>query len=352
MMKTTARGAGSASPRSSFSASAGSGVSALRRGLLAAALLGAGLGCGGAHAQSGAPAGYPSKPIRLVVPVPPGGGSDTIARVLAERMTANMKQSVVVDNKPGGGALIGSDIVAKSAPDGYTLLMINNAFVINPWLYKLPYDTLKDFAPITMLATSPNVFVAHPSFPPNNIRELIAYAKQHPRSVTVAVSAGQMSHLGTAMLQQAAGIELQLIPYKGSGAGNIDLLAGTVMTSFGSAPTYLQQIKAGKLKALGLGGAQPLAALPGVEPVAKVLPGFEAVNWFGLFAPAGTPPAIVERLRNEVNTALGSEAVSKRLVDDGYIAGDRLTSAQFADLIKREMAQWQEVIRKGNIKGE
>ncbi|MES2185641.1 MAG: tripartite tricarboxylate transporter substrate binding protein [Pseudomonadota bacterium] len=299
-----------------------------------------------------AQAAFPSKAIRIVVPVPPGGGSDAIARVLAERMTASLQQPVLVDNKPGGGTLIGSDLVAKSAPDGYTLLMINNAFVINPWFYKLPYDTIKDFAPITILATSPNVLVAHPSFPPNNTKELIAYAKARPDQVPVAVSAGQMSQLGSALLEQAAGIDLQLIPYKGSGAGNIDLLAGTVMMSFGTAPTYVQQIKAGKLKALGVGGTLPLASLPGVPPIAETLPGFEANTWFGLFAPAGTPPAVVERLRKEVIAALGSPAVGKRLVDDGYIPGEGLTPAQFTAQIQREMAQWEGVIRKGNIKGE
>jgi tripartite-type tricarboxylate transporter receptor subunit TctC len=295
---------------------------------------------------------YPAKPIRMIVPVPPGGGSDAIARVVADRMAKAMGQTFIVENKPGAGGLIGSDAVAKAAPDGYTVLMINNAFVINPWIYKLPYNAQKDFAPITILATSPNVLVAHPSFPANSVPELIAFARRQPGAVSVAVSSGQMSHLGSALLEQAAGIKLQLVPYKGAGAGNIDLLAGTVSLSFGTAPTYVAQIKAGKLKALGVGGAAGIPSLPGVPPIADTLPGFEANTWFGLFAPAGTPRPIIDRLRKEVMAAMATPEVTERMASDGYLAGAGATPEQFAAQIKQELAQWEAVVKKGDIKAD
>lgn len=292
---------------------------------------------------------YPSKPIRLIVPVPPGGGSDAIARTVAHQMSQAMKASIIVDNRPGAGGLIGSEAVAKAPADGYTLLMINNGFVINPSLYKLPFDPVKDFVPVTILATAPNVLVAHPTLPANNVKELVALAKQKPGSIAVAVSGGQMSHLAAALLEQSAGIDLQLIPYKGAGVGNNDLVAGNVMLSFGTAPTYLPMIKAGKLKALGHGGASPIDSLSNVPSIQQSLPGFEANTWFGLFAPAGTPKAIVDRLRAEVVAALKAPAVQERMKNDGFVGGAGISTEQFSDLIQKEMAKWGAVVKQRDI---
>ncbi|WP_036593154.1 Bug family tripartite tricarboxylate transporter substrate binding protein [Ottowia thiooxydans] len=299
-----------------------------------------------AHAQTDQ---YPSKPIRLIVPVPPGGGSDAIARTVAHQMSQSMKTSIVVDNRPGAGGLIGSEAVAKASPDGYTLLMINNGFVINPSIYKVPFDPVKDFVPVTILASSPNLLVAHPSLPANNVKELIDLAKQKPGTIPVAISGGQMSHLAAALLEQAANIDLQLIPYKGAGVGNNDLVAGNVMLSFGTTPTYLAMIKAGKLKALGLGGTTPIDSLPNVPLINQTLPGFEANTWFGLFAPAGTPKAVVDRLRAEVVAALNAPAVQERMKNDGFVGGSGISTAQFSELIQKEMAKWSAVVKQRNI---
>lgn len=293
---------------------------------------------------------WPSKPIRLVVPVPPGGGSDAIARVMAQQMATSMKATIIVDNKPGAGGLIGSDAVAKSPADGYTLLMINNAFVINPSIYKLPFDPVKDFAPVTIMASSPNLLVAHPSLPASNVKELIALAKRKPGQIPVAVSGGQMSHLAAALLEQEAGIDLQLIPYKGAGVGNTDLLAGTVSLSFGTTPTYLPHIKAGKLKALGIGGSHALESLPNVPPISQTIPGFEANTWFGLFAPVGTPKPIIDRLRTEVIAALKAGSVMERVKNDGFVAGAGITPEQFAVQVKQEMDKWNALVKRKGIK--
>jgi len=320
----------------------------LRRTLLSAALLSSlTLAASPAWAEQ-----YPARPIRMVVPVPPGGGSDAIARVLAERLGKSMNTSVIVDNRPGAGGMIGSDFVAKSAADGYTILLINNAFVINPWLYKLPYDTMKDFAPVAMVATSPNVLVANPALPANNVQQLLDAAKSKPGEITVAVSTGQMSHLATVDLEQTAGIDVQLIPYKGAGAGNIDLLSGVVQLSFGTAPTYLQQIKAGKLKALGVGGSTPLESLPGVPTIGETVPGFEAETWFGLFAPAGTPAPVLEKLRAEVQSALKTPEMRERMDKDGYFAGKTQTQAELSAQLTTELAKWRDVIKNGNVRAE
>ena len=312
--------------------------------LIASAMLA--LSSGAATAQQ-----YPSKPIRIVVPVPPGGGSDAIARSLGERLSASMKTPVVVENKPGAGGVLGSDLVAKAAPDGYTVLLINNAFVINPWLYKTPFNASKDFVPVALVGSAPNVLVAGPSAKVNTLQEFIAEAKRNPGKLTFAVSTGQMSHLGTAALDEAAGIDVQMIPYKGAGAGDVDLLSGVVNFSFGTAPTYLQQIKAGKLKALGVGSKTPVAALPGVPPIAQTLPGFEVETWFGLFAPAGTPPQIVDTLNREVAAALKQPAMLERLGGSGYTGG-QLTREEFSSKVSTEMAKWGDNIKKRNIRVE
>lgn len=294
---------------------------------------------------------YPSKPIKIVVPVPPGGGSDNIARPLAQQMALAMKGSIIIENKAGAGGIIGSDAVAKSDPDGYTLLLINNAFTINPWLYKSPFDASKDFIPVGMVASAPNVLVAHPSFKPNTVKELIDFAKKEPGKITAAVSTGQMSHLGTASLEQAAGIDIQMIPYRGAAAGDVDLVAGTVNISFGTAPTYIQQIKSGKVKALGVGGKNPLAALPGVPTISQTIPGFEVETWFGVFAPAGTPAEIVDRLQREIAAALKTPAMIERMTSSGYTAG-QISREEFAKRVVAETTNWGEIIKKRNIKIE
>ena len=301
------------------------------------------------HAQ----APFPSKPIRIVVPFPAGGTTDILARAVAQKLTETLGQSVVVDNRPGAGGNIGAELVAKSPPDGYTLLMGTvGTHAINASLYaKMPYDHVKDFAPVILVAGVPNVLVVNPSVPANNVQELIAYIKANPGKVNFASSgSGTSIHLAGELFKTMAGVSMTHVPYKGSAPAVTDLLGGQVQLMFDNLPSALPQIKAGKLRALAVTSAQRASALPDVPTVAEAgLPGFDATSWFGLLAPAGTPKDVVAKLNAEVAKWLASPEAREKLASQGAIAAGQ-SPEDFTRHIAAETAKWQKVVKESGAK--
>ena len=306
----------------------------------------------GAPASAQTPA-YPTKPIRLVVPFPAGGATDILAREVAKHLTETWGQSVVVDNRPGAGGNIGSELVAKAPPDGYTLEMGTvGTHAINASLYaKMPYDHVKDFVPVILVAGVPNVLVVNPSVPVNSVQELIAYAKANPGKLNFASSgAGTSIHLSGELFKVMAGVQMMHVPYKGSAPALQDLIGGQVQLMFDNLPPSLPQIKAGKLRALAVTSATRAPALPDTPTIAEAgLPGFEASSWFGVLAPAGTPPAIVAKLNAEIAKWLGSPEAKEKLAGVGAnIAGG--TPDDFARHIQAETAKWAKVVKESGAK--
>ncbi|MGH8666917.1 MAG: Bug family tripartite tricarboxylate transporter substrate binding protein, partial [Burkholderiales bacterium] len=248
---------------------------------------------------------YPARPVRLIVASSPGGTSDILARLIAQQLSADLGQTFVVDNRPGASGIIGTDIVAKAAPDGYTLLLIQPSLTINPHIFaKMPYDAVRDFAPISMVIDVPQIISVHPSVQAKNIKDLIALAKADPGKImNGSPGAGTHPHLTSERFQQAAGIKLQQVIYKGIGPAYIALISGEVSTTFSTVSSAMPHVKGGKIRAIGVTSLERLAALPQVAPVAETLPGFESSQWFGVLAPAGTPRPIVERLHHAITKA-------------------------------------------------
>jgi tripartite-type tricarboxylate transporter receptor subunit TctC len=298
---------------------------------------------------------YPSRPIRFVVPFAPGGSTDTLARTLGQKLTDALQQQVVVDNRSGANGNIGMEIVARAAPDGYSIVLGYIANLgIGPGLYaKLPFDPVRDYAPITQLASSPNILVAHPSLPVKSFRELIAYARANPGKLNYAsASVASIGHLTGELLNHSAGVHMVHVPYKGSGQAVIDLLGGQVQMMFSGMSSVMQHIKAGKLRALAVTGAQRSPAVPDVPTIAESgFPGFEATAWYGVLAPARTPKAIVSRLHDEIVRALALPEVRERLNSVGFeLVGS--TPDEFAAFIKSEIAKWTKVVRAAKISAE
>ncbi len=296
---------------------------------------------------------YPTKPIRIVVPFPPGGATDILARDVAQKLTESWGQQVIVDNRPGAGGNIGSELVAKSAPDGYTLEMGTvGTHAINASLYaKMPYDHIKDFVPVILVAGVPNVLVVNPSVPANSVQELIAYAKANPGKLNFASSgSGTSIHLSGELFKVMAGVQMTHIPYKGSAPAVQDLIGGQVQLMFDNLPPSLPQIKAGKLRALAVTSATRAPALPDTPTIAEAgLPGFEASSWFGLLAPAGTPPAIVAKLNGEIAKWLATPEAKEKLAKQGANAVGG-TSEDFAKHIAAETAKWAKVVKDSGAK--
>jgi tripartite-type tricarboxylate transporter receptor subunit TctC len=315
------------------------------RRLLAAALIAAAT-C--ASAQT-----YPSKPIRLVVPFPPAGTTDILAREVGQRLTQVLGQSVVIDNRPGAAGNIGSEIVAKAAPDGYTLeLCTVSTHAINPGLYsKLPYDHVKDFAPVILVARVPNVLEVTPSLPVNTVADLIKLAKEKPGQINFASSgSGTSIHLSGELFKTMAGVDMVHVPYKGSAPALVDLVGGQVQVMFDNLPSSLQQIKAGKLRAVAVTSAQRAPVLPDVPTIAESgLPGFEATSWFGVLAPAGTPPEIIKRLNTEIDKWLQTPEAKEKLLAQGAAAAGG-SPEEFATYIRSETDKWAKVIKASGAK--
>jgi len=298
---------------------------------------------------------YPSKPIRLVVPFPPSGATDIIARTLAQRLGEALGASIVVDNRPGAGGTIGSDIVAKSAPDGYTLLMATTStHSIAPSLYpKLPYVVERDFAPVIHVADATNILVVTPSLPAANVRELIALAKARPGVLNYASSGnGTIVHLTAELFASSAGIKLTHVPYKGTALALTDLMSGQVSILFDNIVSALPHVRDGKLKALAVTSAQRSPLVPDVPTVAESgLPGFVSDTYFGMFAPAATPPDVVARLNAAINRILHTPEFQERLATLGaQPAGG--TPEQFAAIVRSETAKWSAVVRESGARAE
>ena len=293
-------------------------------------------------------ANYPAKPVRLVVPFPAGGTTDILARAVAQKLSEAWGQQVIVDNRPGAGGNIGSDLVAKSTPDGYTLLMGTvGTHAINPSLYKnMPYDHVKDFAPVILVAGVPNVLVVNPSLPVHSVSELIAYAKANPGKLNFASSGnGTSIHLSGELFKVMTGVEMTHVPYKGSAPALTDLIGGQVQLMFDNLPSSLPFIRAGKLRALAVTSGARAAALPDLPTLAESgLPGFEASSWFGVLAPAGTPRDIVAKLNGAIASWLASPAAKEKLLAQGAIAAGG-TPDDFARHIGAETSKWAKVVK-------
>ena len=301
-----------------------------------------------ATATPAAAQSYPAKPIRFVVPFPPGGPLDTVARALGQKMTEAWGQPVLVDNRPGAGGGIGADIVAKSPGDGYTMLMgAVSTHAINVSLYaKIPYDPLKDFIPVTQVANVPNVLVVHPALPVNSVQELIALAKKSPGTLNFASgSNGSTGHLAGELFKSMAGIDMQHIPYKGAAPATSDLIAGQVSLMFDNLASATPLIKSGKLRALAVTTLKRTPFFPDLPTISESgLPGFDLSTWFGVFVPAGTPPEIVARLNAELVRILKTPEMRERMASLGAEPVGN-TSAEFLAYIKSEIPKYARVIR-------
>jgi tripartite-type tricarboxylate transporter receptor subunit TctC len=332
--------------------SATTATTALRRRRLAQLVALAALGVAALPAMA---QDYPNKPIRLVVPYPPGGATDVIGRVMAQKLSAELGQQVVVDNRGGAAGSIGAAAVARAAPDGYTLLMgALTSHSINAVLYgpAAGFDIEKSFAPVAIVGTVPLVFVVHPSVKAQTLPELIALAKAAPGTLTYASSGnGSPQHLAGEMFQRAAGVKMLHVPYKGSGPAMNDLVGGQVLTMIETAPAAQPQIKAGRLRALATATAQPVSTLPGVPTAAQAGLQFEVSSMFGIVAPAGTPAAVVQRVSAALKGILGQPDVVENMLAQGAIA-TWTTPDDAALAIRAEAAKWSKVVREGDIKAE
>jgi tripartite-type tricarboxylate transporter receptor subunit TctC len=294
---------------------------------------------------------YPSRPVRIVVPSPPAGGTDIVARVLAQYFSKSMGQQFFVENRPGAGNMIGIESVARSAPDGYTLLFTASTLALNSVLYKkVSYDPVRDFAPITIGATTSNVLIVTPSLPVKTLQDLIALAKQKPGELSYGTPGiGTSPHMSMELLKSMAGIDLQHVPYRGTAPAVTDVLTGQIAGTFANALTAKPQVDAGKVRALAVSGPRRIAALPDVPPVAEAgVPGYEAVQWYALLAPAGTPPDIIKRVHAEAVQAIKTAEMKEKLAADGAEPVGS-TPEELAALVKNEIEKWGKVARAAHI---
>ncbi len=310
-----------------------------------AALALIGLSAGPAPAQD-----YPNRPVKIIIAFPVGGLLDTVSRIVAEKMSGLLGQQFIIEARPGAGGTLATQAVARAEPDGYTVMMLNDNHALNPWVFKnIPYDSIKDFAPIGFVGYTPLVFAAHPSVPAKNVKELVELAKKDPAAITYgSVGPGSASHLAGEMLAGAANVSLQHVPYRGGAPALVDLLAGHVKTMFLSPVIGLQNIKGGKLTGMALAAGKRLEILPDLPTMKESGFPLEASYWFGLVAPAGTPPAIRSKLEKALADTLAMPDVRKRLTEMGAIV-EPLNGQQFGDYIKSELTKWEAIVKKAGI---
>ncbi|MCE9640961.1 MAG: tripartite tricarboxylate transporter substrate binding protein [Betaproteobacteria bacterium] len=295
--------------------------------------------------------GYPNKSIRIVVPFPPGGIADVISRVFGQKFTDTWNQPIVVDNRPGAGGNIGADIIAKAPPDGYTIGIGSiGTHAVNPYLFsKMPYDAVKDFAPVALVMEADGLLVTHPSVPAKTVKELIALARAKPGELAYASAGnGTAAHLAGELFKSLAKIDLVHVPYKGNVPAITDLVGGQTSMLFATMPTVLPLVKAGKLRALAVTGAQRNPAAPEFPAMAETLPGFDVTNWIGIYAPAATPADVVAKLNAEIMRIMRLPEVQTRLVNEGAKSRPN-TPAEFAAYQKVEMAKWSKLIKEARI---
>jgi len=300
---------------------------------------------------AGAQSDYPVRPVRIVVPSPPGGGTDIVARVLAQHFSKALGQPFFVENKPGAGNMIGIESVARAPADGYTVLVVASTLALNSVLYKkVPYDPVRDFAPITIAATAPNVLIVNPALPAKSLAEFIALAKAKPGALSYGTPGiGTSPHLSMELLKAMAGIDIQHVPYRGTAAAVTDVIGGQIAATFANALTAKPQVDTGRVRALAVSGPSRIDAFPGVPPVAEAgVPGYEAMQWYGMAAPAGTPAPIISRLHAEAVKALRSDDMKEKLALDGAQPVGSSPS-EFAVLIESELEKWARVARTADI---
>jgi tripartite-type tricarboxylate transporter receptor subunit TctC len=298
---------------------------------------------------------YPTKPVRLIIPFPPGGSNDVVGRLIGQQLTEKLGKQVIIDNRSGAGGVVGTELASQASKDGYTLLIISIAHAVNPWLYDLKgrYDPIKSFTPVAMLASGPNVLVINPSVQANNVTELIALAKKTPGKMGWASAGiGSFQHLGGALFELQAGVKLLHVPFKGGGPAMIDVVAGHNPVMFSSLVQTTPMIQQGKLRALGVGGLKRSPILPDVPTIAEAgVPGYEATNWWGIVVPAGVPAPIVERLRAAIAEVQAGKTVIEQFAREGADVV-QMGQAEFAAFIESEMNKWQRVVKESGMKAE
>ena len=294
---------------------------------------------------------YPNKPVRLIIPFGTGGPGDAIGRMIGRQLTESLGQPVVIDNRSGATTIIGTELVAKSPPDGHTLLLISTTHAVNPALFrKLPYDPIKDFAPVTLITATPFMLGLHPAVAANTVPDLIALARNKPGALNYGSSgAGSSIHLTTELLKSAANIQLTHVPYKGSGPAFIDLIAGQIQLIFSSTVSTLPHVKSGRVRGLAITSLKRASTLPDIPTIAESYPGFESSSWFGLLLPAKTPQLVIERLLKDTRAALKSNDVTQALQSQGAEPGG-LSSAEFSAYFQSEIKKWAGVVQSAGIK--
>jgi tripartite-type tricarboxylate transporter receptor subunit TctC len=296
---------------------------------------------------------YPTKPVRVIIPFPPGAINDTVGRLIATQLTTRMGKQFVVDNRAGAGGVVGTELAANAPKDGYTLLVVSLVNTVNPWLYKLTYEPIKAFAPIAFLATTPNVIVVNPDVPAKTLGEFIALAKKQPGKVQYASGGvGSFMHLGGELFKMSAGVDLLHVPFRGGGPAMIDVVGGHTSAIFATMPTAVPQVRSGKVRALAVGASKRQAALPDVPTATEAgLPGYDVSNWVGIVAPAGTPAVIVDRLNKEIAAAMQSPEVQTQLANEGAET-QYMTPEEFAAFMESELVKWGRVVKEGGIKAQ
>jgi tripartite-type tricarboxylate transporter receptor subunit TctC len=318
--------------------------------LRAAAIVASATFAGLITAQSAIAQNYPNRPIRLVVPFAPGGGTDIMARSISQKLSESFGQTIVVDNRAGGGGTIGTETVVRAAPDGYTMIIVSGSFAANAAVYKLPYDSVNDIAPIALVGETGNAIVLPLSVPIKSIKELIASDRNAPGTLNYAsTGTGGFTHLITELFNQLAGTKLTHVPYKGTGPALNDLLGGQIQVLFGSLPSTVPLIKQNRIRGIGVTTAKRSNAIPDIPAIAEVVPGYEAVLWYGFWGPKQLPKSIVTLWNTEIRKALKQPDMRQRLANEGLEPSDS-PPERFSEVVRRDVAKWQKVVKVGNIK--